>query len=46
MSALFNKVKKFYNMGLYTDKMVADFVAKNKLTEKEYEEITGKPYAN
>lgn len=45
MSALFKTVKKYYNMGLYTNKQVAVFVEKGKLTAEEYELITGEPYA-
>ena len=44
MSALYKKVKKYYDMGLYNDKMVADFVKKGRLTPEEYELITGQPY--
>ena len=44
MSALFNKVKKYYDMGLYTKKVVADFVKKGKLTPEEYKLITGDDY--
>ena len=39
MSALYKKVKKYYDMGLYNDKMVADFVKKGKLTPEEYEDM-------
>lgn len=45
MSALFKKVQKYYKMGLYTKAMVADFVAKGKLTAEEYKIITGNDYA-
>lgn len=41
---MFDKVKKFYDMGLYTNAQVAQFVRKGKLTEEEYEEITGEKY--
>ena len=44
MSKLFKTVKKYYNMGLYTKKQVADFVIKGKITKEEYELITGEPY--
>ena len=44
MSALFNKVKKYYKMGLYTKEMVAEFVVKGKLTPAEYRLITGEDY--
>lgn len=41
---MFDKVKKFYDKGLYTKSMVADFVKKNKITPEQYEEITGDKY--
>ena len=41
---MFDKVKRYYDLGLYTKQMVAQFVAKGKLTADEYEAITGKPY--
>lgn len=41
---MFEKVKKFYNMGLYSKAQVAQFVAKGKLTPEQYEEITGEKY--
>lgn len=44
MSALFEKVKKYYNMHFYTKKMVGDFVIKGKLTAEEYELITKEPW--
>jgi len=44
MSALFNKIKKYYNMGLYTKENVAEFVKKGKLTPEEYKLITGDDY--
>ena len=42
---MFEKVKKFYDMGLYTKEQVAQFVEKGKLTPEEYEQITGEVYA-
>lgn len=33
---MFNKIKKFYDMGLWTEKMVKDAVDKGVITEKEY----------
>lgn len=41
---MFEKVKKFYDMGLYSKAQVAQFVKKGRLTEEEYEEITGEDY--
>lgn len=44
MSRLFEQVKQFYGMGLYTKEKVADFVRKGKLTAEEYQLITGEPF--
>lgn len=41
---MFDKVKKFYDLGLYTKDQVRKFVEKNKLTEQEYKIITGEDY--
>lgn len=41
---MFEKVKKFYDMGLYTKAQVAQFAKKGKLTEEEYKAITGEKY--
>ncbi len=41
---MFDKIKKFYDLGLYTDAQVAVFVRKGIITPEQYEEITGKPY--
>lgn len=42
---MFEKVKRFHDMGLYTDAQVAQFVRKGRLTADEYERITGEIYA-
>lgn len=44
MSKLFVKVREYYYAGLYTKKIVGDFVIKGKLTAEEYELITKEPY--
>lgn len=44
MSKLFNTVKKYYDMGLYSKSKVADFVVKEKITAEEYKLITGDDY--
>lgn len=44
MSKLFSKVKKFYDLGLYTKEQVAQFVIKGVITSEEYKEITGEDY--
>lgn len=41
---MFEKVKHFYDLGLYTKEQVAMFVRKGKLTAEEYELITGEAY--
>ena len=42
-SAKFEKVKEYYNTGLWSDTKVRNAVGK-WITEQEYTEITGKPY--
>ena len=44
MSNYFEKIKKWYNMGIFKDKQVRDCVIKGQLTEEEYTLITGKEY--
>lgn len=39
----FNKVKKYYDNGLWNKEMVYNVVGK-WITAEEYEEITGEPY--
>lgn len=41
---MFEKVKRYYDLGIYTAQMVAEFVRKGKLTPEEYEEITAEPW--
>lgn len=41
---MYEKVKKYYDRGIYTKEQVAVFVEKGKLTPAQYEEITGDPY--
>ena len=41
---MFEKVKHFYDLGLYTKEQVEMFVRKGKLTGEEYEAITGEAY--
>ena len=38
------RLKRWYESGLWTDKMVRTAVVKKKLTPEQYAEITGKPY--
>lgn len=41
---MFEKIKRYYNEGLWTKEMVRNAVKKNKITPKEYEKITGESY--
>lgn len=45
-SKWFDKINKWYNSvpQMWTKKQVHDAVEKGKITEAEYEEITGEPY--
>ena len=36
-----DKIKRFYNIGLYTKEMVHHFVEKGVITEEQYLEIVG-----
>ena len=41
---MFEKIKKWYESGMWTKKMVRNAVIKGKITEDEYTEITGEAY--
>lgn len=41
---MFDKIKRFYDFGLYNKEMVKNFVKKGALGADAYEEITGEPY--
>ena len=43
-SPKFNKVKTYYDKGLWNIEMVRNAVIKGWITEEEFTEITGKPY--
>lgn len=45
-SPKFNKVKNYYDRGLWNKTMVANAVVKEWITADEYEEITGEVYGN
>lgn len=45
MSAKFEKVKYFYDMGVWNDIQVRNAVIKEWITADEYKQITGKTYA-
>ena len=38
---MFDKIKKFYEMGLYTKEQVHKFVDKGIITEEQYRAIVG-----
>lgn len=40
-SKMFEKIKKYYELGKWTESMVKDAVEKGKITEAEYVEIIG-----
>lgn len=42
---MFDKIKRFYDMGLWTVKQVHQAVEKGLITPEEFEEITGEPYS-
>ena len=44
MSSKFEKVKEYYDKGLWTKEMVANAVVKEWITAEEYEIIVGEPY--
>lgn len=44
-SAKFNKVKGYFDKGLWNVTMVRNAVIKEWITAEEFEEITGEPFA-
>lgn len=44
MSPKFNRVKKYYDDGLWNKTMVRNAVVKGWITEEEYKLITGEEY--
>lgn len=44
MSPKFNKVKNYYDSGLWNKTMVRNAVVKGWITAEEYMEIVGEPY--
>ena len=44
MSNWFDRIKKYYDAGLWTAKMVGNAVVKGKITAEQYKEITGDDY--
>ena len=43
-SPKYNKVKNYYDSGLWKEHRVHEAVVKGWITPAEYEEITGQPY--
>ncbi len=43
-SKMYEKIKYWYDNGMWSKKMVSNAVVKGKITAEEYEEITGEPY--
>ena len=41
---MFAKIKRFYNLHIYSKEQVAQFVAKGAITAEQYEQIVGEPY--
>lgn len=41
---MFEKIKKWYEEGLWTKAMVRNAVKKGKITAEQYFEIVGEPY--
>lgn len=41
---MFEKIKRFYDLGLWTKDMVNNAVKKNIITPEQYKEITGEEY--
>lgn len=44
MSPMFNKIKKWYDHGIWHKHQVHEAVVKGQLTSEEYELITGEPF--
>lgn len=42
--SFYNRIKNYYEKGLWTAEMTANAVVKNKITPEEYKEITGNEY--
>lgn len=38
------KLKRFFNLHIYTEKHIRQFVEKGVITAEQYGEITGEPY--
>ena len=41
---MYDKIKRWYEQGLWTKEMVANAVVKGVITSEQYEQITGEVY--
>ena len=44
MSKMYEKIKEYYNAGLWSEERVRNMVVKGVITEEEYASIVGKEY--
>lgn len=44
MANWFDRIKKYYDAGLWTEKMVGNAIVKKKITAEQYKKITGEDY--
>ena len=44
MSKMYEKIKKYYDTGLWNEERVRNMVIKGIITEEEYKDIVGKEY--
>ena len=44
MSKIYDKIKSYYNSGLWSEARVRNMVIKGIITEEEYKNIVGKKY--
>ena len=44
MSKMYEKIKKYYDTGLWSEERVANMVIKGVITEEEFYDIVGKKY--
>lgn len=42
---MYQLIKRYYKMGLYTNDNLTKFVARGTITETQYKEITGEAYS-
>lgn len=44
MSRMYEKIKKYYDTGLWSEERVRNMVIKGIITEEEYKDIVGKEF--